>query len=61
MLSGACNLDLQLSKMSVTYEIFGYLHVDRPAQRTEDGADLAHTVRAIVEQEQRIVICACVR
>ena len=47
--------------MSVTYEIFGYLHVDRLAQRAEDGANLAHTVRAIVEQEQRIVICACVR
>jgi hypothetical protein len=56
--------DLQIVEKkpaSVTYEIFGYLHVDRLVQRAEDGADLAHTVRAVIEQEQRIVICACVR
>ena len=38
------------------YEVFWYVYVERFGHLAKYGADLAHAVRAIIEQEQGITI-----
>lgn len=45
----------------MAYEVCGHLHFHRLVGKAKHADDLAHTVRAVVEKEDGIVICCTVR